>query len=345
MVRFPLVSIIIVNYNTFDYLQNCLESVLKTKYPNYEVILVDNNSIDGSLEVARRYKNIVLIENGTNVGFAEGCNLGIAESKGEYITLLNPDTIVEENWLEPVVEIMEKDESIGIVQSKLLLLGRENTLDDTGVFLDYNGFFVHPGLLKNDNGEFNSIFPVFSAKGAAMTIRTKVLKETGVLDSDFFAYLEESDLCWRVWLRNYKVIFLPTSVVHHAWGASSPTKKATQFILYLGTRNRIMMLIKNLQGKNLPVFVLRNIGINFVISTFFLLTGRSSECKMVLKGILWNITHLGKVLKKRAEVQRIRRVSDDEYFKIVARRQSLIELYKYHNSFVKPRLEDKKRYT
>lgn len=341
----PLVSIVIVNYNALEYLRDCLDSVLGTKYPNYEVIVVDNNSSDGSREIARRYTNITLIENEENKGFAEGCNIGIGVARGTYITLLNPDTTVKETWLNPVIETMEKDSSIGIAQSKLLLMDRENVLDDTGMYLDFNGFFVHPGLLKKDDGEFDKLVPIFSAKGAAMTIRTSLLKDIGTLDTDFFAYLEESDLCWRAWLRNFKVIFVPASIVYHAWGASSPTKKAVQFTLYLGTRNRIMMLTKNLQARNIPSFLLRNVGINLLMSVFFLSTGRATECKMIMKGILWNVRHIRIVLKKRTEVQRIRTAADRQYFPFVIRRQSLIEFYKYHNNFVKPQLSEKRRYS
>ena len=197
MVRSPLVSIIVVNWNGGQILQRCLESIRLLTYPNYELIIVDNGSSDGTQKLAQ-------IRNTQNQGFSQANNQGVAHAKGKYILLLNNDTIVSSGCLSILVDRIEKDRSLGVIQPKIYLMDNPTHLDSVGSFLTITGFLQHWGYLQADGPQFNHEREIFSAKGACMLIKKTVIEKVGLFDPDFGSYFEESDFCWRGWLGGWE---------------------------------------------------------------------------------------------------------------------------------------------
>ncbi|MEM3871081.1 MAG: glycosyltransferase family 2 protein [Nitrososphaeria archaeon] len=320
---YHLVSVIILNYNGLrnlgNILKECIESVLNTDYPNFEVLFVDNASTDGSVDFIKKKfgwdARLKIIQNERNFGFAEGNNIGMKKAKGEYIVLLNNDTKVDSQWLKELVKALQAPE-IGAAQSKILQLQNPNLLDCAGGFIDYIGLSYSRGYGEKAE-KYQKITEIFYAKGAALIIKRKVLKRIGCLDPIMFLYYEEADLCWRVWLNGYKVIFVPTSIVYHAQGATT-SKLFEHSRVYFLTRNRIITLIKNYDLKsllkNLPSLILLDIRNALVL----ILRRKWCTSFSIFEAIIWNITHLKYIWKKRSIVQNIiRRVSDDRIHEIM----------------------------
>lgn len=315
MLNNPLVSIIIVNWNGLKYLKNCFESVINSNYKNYEIVFVDNGSTDGSIEfVMNNYPQTIIIENKENLGFAEANNQGINASSGDYILFLNNDTIVTETFLIELVNILKDNINIGACQSKMLLMGQPNILDATGSFLTPTGFLQHEGIYEVDTGQYNQTREIFSAKGACMIVRRSVLDKVGVFDKDFFAYFEETDLCWRIWLAGYKIIFVPDSLIYHKMGGTS-TKMNIPFIEFHSFKNRISSLLKNLSAVNLIKIMPIHIFLCCGVCLLYVFMRKPYNSVEIMRAILWNIMNFRRTLDKRTIVQRqIRKVSDKQLF-------------------------------
>ena len=232
MTRLPLVSIIIVNWNGGKIFEDCLESLTHLKYPNWELLLVDNGSTDGSQNLVDKfrlsYKGYKLVQNKQNLGFAEPNNQGYKISKGKYVLLLNNDTKVKDDFLNSMVAKMENDRGIGVLQPKIRLMEKPEYLDNTGSYFTKTGLLKHEGFLEKDGDKFSQEKESFAAKGACMLIRREVIERVGLFDKNFFAYFEESDFCWKSWITGFRTIYFPETYIFHKLGATS--KKMNQII-------------------------------------------------------------------------------------------------------------------
>jgi hypothetical protein len=284
--------------------------------------VVDNGSVDGSQAFLKKeFPDVVLIETGKNLGFTGGNNIGMERALADghdYVMLLNNDTTVKANCIARLVEYMEDHPKIGITQPKLVLMDHPDRLDSCGSWLTKTGFLIHFGVEEKDAPKYDKIQPMFTIKGAAMMMRRDMLETVGFLDADFFAYFEETDLCWRAWLRGWKVYYAPVSTVYHKMGGS--TKQiGSPTINFHSYKNRIMSLIKNLSWYNLlwmlPLHLILIIGFSFVY--FGGLRGRSGWS--IYRAIGWNMTHLGLNLKKRREIQSTRVSNDRKLFPVIMR--------------------------
>lgn len=313
----PVVSLIIANWNGGEVMKNCLSSLSSIDYPNWELIIVDNGSGDGSEQYVKKFNKLkgrfTLVKNRTNLGFAKANNQGYEKSEGKYILLLNNDTKVPADFLSKMINKMEEDKSIGLMQPKIFMMDKEGYLDNAGSFMTDIGFLQHWGFLCHDGEEFNKEREIFSAKGACILIRRQVIERVGLFDEKFFSYFEESDFCWRVWLAGYRIIYYPKAHIYHKVGFT--IKRLNVFnINYHYYKNRISSLIKNLELGNLlrilPVHIIISLGIAMI----FLLRGQPKNSFMIFKSILWIISNLPEILQKRAMVQKIRTVSDRKLF-------------------------------
>jgi len=322
--RKPLVSIIIVNWNGGEVFQKCLESLSEIDYRNTELIVVDNGSTDGSEKLAKKAK---IIKNKKNLGFAPANNQGFKISKGEYVLLLNNDTVVNKDFLSKLIERMEQDETIGVLQPKIFMMRKKGRLDNAGSFFTRIGFLEHWGFDKKDGKEFQEEREIFSAKGACMLIRREVIEKVGLFDADFGSYFEESDFCWRVWMNGWRILFYPKAKIHHKIGYTIRRLNVRE-MNYDYYRNRISSLIKNLTTKNLiyilPVHIIISVGISFM----FFIKLKYKNALMILKAIAWNLLNIEKTLKKRATIQSQRAVSDDEIFAKLAHKIDWLKYYK-----------------
>jgi GT2 family glycosyltransferase len=212
----PLISIIILNYNAGDLIFNCINSVFQTKYENYEVILVDNISTDDSHKKCKeKFDKIQLIENSKNFGYCEGNNIGIRKAKGEFIVILNPDTIVEPNWLDEFL-IAHSKYGDGLYQPKILSLYEKGVLQSTGNMIHLFGFGFARDKGVRDNNQFNKIEKIGYASGTCLFTSSKVLDKVGLLDPFLFLYHDDLDLGWRAAQLGINSYFVPNVKIFHA---------------------------------------------------------------------------------------------------------------------------------
>lgn len=331
MKKDPLVSIIIVNFNGGKVIEECLASIKKLTYSNFETIIIDNASTDGTGKYAT-------IKNKKNLGFAVANNQGAKLAKGKYILLLNNDTKVPPKLLNILVKRAEKSPKIGVIQPKIYIMDNPQYLDNAGSFLTQIGFLRHWGFQSKDSAEFGKEREIFSAKGACMLIRKDVIDQTGLFDESFFMYFEESDFCWRVWIAGYKIIFYPKIHIYHKVGFT--TKRADVLILnYHYYKNRITSLIKNFDNFNVSWIVPLHIFLSLGIATVFFARGSMKKSSLILLAIKWNLTHLGAILEERKKVQKLRKVPDSYIFERIGRKVNMIKLLMFKDSF----FEDFKR--
>ena len=311
----PKVSIIIVNYNGKELLQKCLDSLLKVNYDNFEIILVDNNSTDGTVEfITKNYPSLIIIKLDSNKGFAEPNNVAAKISKGKYLLFLNNDTVVTPNFISEMVKVMETDKKIAICQS--LLLKPDGSVDSSGDFID------HLGVVYNSKTKIDEIREVSSARGASMLVRSDIFEKLDGFDQKFFVTFEDVDLCWRSWILGYRVLIIPTSIVYHEGGIT--IKKIKSEIAFHGFKNQLAMKITNFE----PILAIRNmmlffgiygirelkIWLDYTISGSTKLSSTEYEdniapkpsFKVIAKSIFWILSNYGYLLKKQRTINKNR---------------------------------------
>ncbi len=237
-------------------MEQFLPSVVATDYPNLEIIVADNGSTDQSiLFLQKNYPSITLLQSPTNEGFAGGYNWALKRVEASYYVLLNSDVEVSPNWVNPIIQLMESDQTIVACQPKICSYQQKHLFEYAGAsggWIDFLGYPFSRGrvfdVCEPDNGQYDDISPIFWASGAALFIRSAVFHEMNGFDPYFFAHQEEIDLCWRMQLKGYKIMVCPASFVFHVGAGTLPRggKK-----VYLNFRNNLIMICKNLPLKEL----------------------------------------------------------------------------------------------
>ena len=248
----PLVSIVILNWNGQKYLEQFLPFVMASTYSNFRVVVADNASTDDSIPFLQSYYPLIkILELRKNYGFARGYNEALKNVEGDYYVLLNSDVEVMPSWIEPVIEMMEVNKSIGACQPKLLQQQNKDHFEYSGAcggWLDRLGYPFARGRIfdvcEPDRGQYDDPAPIFWASGAAMFVRAGLYHELGGLDDYFFAHQEEIDFCWRLQRKGYLVYSCPASVVYHVGGATLP--KGNSKKVFLNFRNNLVMMAKNM---------------------------------------------------------------------------------------------------
>lgn len=248
----PKVAVVILNWNGRKYFEKFLPALLSSSYSNFDVVVADNCSTDDSVFFLKEnYPRIRIIPFEKNYGFAKGYNEALKQVDSDYYAILNSDVEIQIRWLEPMVELLEKDPSIAACQPKILSYHHRNLFEYAGAaggWLDKYGYPFAKGrvfdICEQDKGQYDQSEPIFWASGAALFIRAKVFHEMKGFDEYFFAHQEEIDLCWRMQLAGYKIYSCPLSVVHHVGGGT--LHKSNSFKTYLNFRNNRIMLSKNL---------------------------------------------------------------------------------------------------
>lgn len=283
-------AIVILNWNGEKYLQQFLPILTKyTPDTDVEIIVADNASTDSSLQVMRDYfpaiRTIVLDK---NYGFAGGYNKALEQVEADYYVLLNSDVEVTDNWLSPLLNFMNENENVAACQPKIRSYFNRTSFEHAGAsggFIDQFGFpFCRGrvfGLIEEDKGQYDDNIDVFWATGACLMVRSKVFWKVGGLDSEFFAHMEEIDLCWRLKSRGYRVMCVPGSVVYHIGGGTlhvdSPHK------IYLNFRNNLLLLYKNLPTDLLRRTMLWRRFFDYSAAFQFVLTGKFQNAKSVFR--------------------------------------------------------------
>lgn len=309
------VAIIILSHNGSQYLGDCLSNLKKANYSqaNLEIVVVDNGSWDNSVwYLKKNWPTVTLIENQKNLGFAEGNNIGIryALNKNfDYIYLLNQDTVVEVDFLTEAMKIIENDEKIGAVQSKLLLYKNKNLINSIGNEIHFLGFAFAGGYQQPDVVTDKTCRQITYPSGAGVLLKSEVLKEVGLFNKDFFMYHEDVDLGWRMRLLGYKIMVAYKSVVYHKYEFSRSIEK-----YYYMERNRYLVILQNYKLATLllisPACCLMDLGIIFysIFKGFW-----KEELKVYLYFL--NPKNWEKIFQTREKIQFQRKVKDKEIIK------------------------------
>jgi GT2 family glycosyltransferase len=285
----PSVAIVILNWNGKKFLQQFLPSVIASLYFNKRVIVADNASTDDSVTFLKQhYPQIEILQNSNNEGFAKGYNTALKQVKSDYYVLLNSDVEVTENWITPIIDLMESDTAIAACQPKLLDWNNKRKFEYAGASGGWMDSFGYPftrgrvfDICELDKGQYDTVQQCFWASGAALFIKASVYHELGGLDEYFFAHQEEIDLCWRLQLAGYKIYVQPAAVVYHVGGGTLP--KGNSKKTYLNFRNNLIMLAKNLSLANALWKIPVRLMLDALAAWKELLTGDSGYYRAVLK--------------------------------------------------------------
>ncbi len=295
-------SIVILNYNGKGFLEKFLPLVIQHA-DGHEIIVADNCSTDESISfLNENFPNIRLIQNESNGGFAKGYNDALKQVDSEFYLLLNSDIEVTENWIQPLLEVMKNPQVAGC-QPKIRSYQNKTFFEHAGAsggFLDKDYFPFCRGRIfqkiEEDNGQYDDQMEVFWATGAALLIRADLYHHAGGLDEDFFAHMEEIDLCWRLKKQNFQFMVVPQSVVYHVGGGT--LDYSSPFKTYLNFRNSLFMIIKNHDGWLFPQ-LFRRLILDGIAGVRFLVLGEMKQLGSILKAHRDVYMKFGKTLKKR----------------------------------------------
>ena len=282
-------AVVILNWNGLSFLKKFLGNVSEKSSGSDTLLYVaDNGSTDGSCEwIEQNHSDVRIIRLDKNYGFAEGYNLSLKKIDAEYYILLNSDIEVTDGWIKPMISFLDNNPDVASCQPKILSYNNRNQFEYAGAaggFLDKYGYPFCRGrilsITEKDEGQYDSQIDIFWSTGACMAVRSEAWKRCGGFDADFFAHMEEVDLCWRFHRLGYRVSFIPQSSVYHVGGGALPY--SSPFKTYLNFRNNIYLLYKNLPDKNFSgVMFFRKI-LDGVAATFFLLKGDLRNVRSVL---------------------------------------------------------------
>lgn len=310
----PLISIVIPNWNGAHHLPTCLDSLRRQTYSHIEVILVDNASTDGSLDLlARDYPEVRAMVLSKNRGFTGACNTGIRAARGAFIALLNNDTEVDARWAEAVVDVFARRPEAGSVASKMLLFDRRDALHTAGDFYRLDGIPGNRGAWQKDEGQFDREEYVFSACGGSAVYRRAMLDQVGQLDEDFYFSCEDVDLGWRAQLAGWGCVYTPSAVVYHKLKATGGGPIAS----YYDGRNFLFLIAKNYPASLWRTYRGAIIRAQLRLAREALRAWRGAAARARLRGMLAGMIGLPRMLKKRRDVQRLRRVSDEALLHIL----------------------------
>jgi GT2 family glycosyltransferase len=247
----PTVSVQIVTFNSEKDIKKCLDGVFSQSYPIQKVIIIDNQSVDRTLQIVEGFDNIYVIKNAFNNGFAGGHNQGIRGSDAEYVLVLNPDVQLQKDYIEKVIIEMELNTHIGMATGKLYRDMHQHVLDSTGIIMKRNRRAFDRGAGQTDSGQYDEAQEVFGVSGAAAVFRRKMIKDISIdgefFDETFFAYKEDVDVSWRAQLLGWKSLFVPSAIAEHGRGWQEEKKRSDVplFIRQKSYINRYFYILKN----------------------------------------------------------------------------------------------------
>ena len=306
------VAVVILNWNGKKFLEEMLPILIRHTPSEVDIVVGDNASSDNSVEFLQQYyPQIQIIQNDKNYGFADGYNRVLDKVCADYFVLLNSDVEVTDNWITPVIDMMEADNDIAICQPKLLSYCQRDTFEyagGAGGYIDKYGYPFCRGrlftTLEKDNGQYDDACEIFWATGAAMFVKVNVWKQLGGLDGDFFAHMEEIDFCWRAKNAGYKVCYCPQSVVYHIGGGTLPP--SSPFKTFLNFRNNFSLLFKNMQKRQLVYVLPIRILMDWVAALKFLAEKKPKEFTAVMKAH-WNFyRQIPSLKRKRKNIKQLK---------------------------------------
>jgi len=305
----PSVAIVILNWNGKTLLEKFLPGIMKSAYNNLKIVVGDNCSTDLSVDYIRTaFPTIEIIQNDKNYGFAEGYNRVLSAVEADYYILLNSDVEVPENWIKPVIDLMESDDQIAAAQPKIKWQQDQSKFEYAGAaggFMDQYAYPFCRGRIFNaveaDHGQYNDVREIFWASGAALFIKSKYWKIAGGLDAALFAHMEEIDLCWRLKNLGYKIMYCPDAEVYHVGGGS--LNATNPYKTYLNFRNNLMIMQKNLPSAEAFYMIFIRFFLDFAALLHFLYKGETKFARAVTKAHVNFFRNFSNTSKKRANSQ------------------------------------------
>jgi GT2 family glycosyltransferase len=302
-------AIVILNYNGRHYLEKFLPTVLKYA-SNYPVYVADNHSSDQSVAYLKKeFPAVRILPFENNFGFSEGYNRALNRVEAEYFLLLNSDVEVTPGWLDPLIRLMDGNPRIGACQPKLLQYNDRKRFEYAGAaggFIDRYGYPFCRGrifkTMERDYGQYDDTCPVFWASGACMMVRSAVYKDLGGFDPDFFAHMEEIDLCWRMKLSGYDIFYCGESMIYHVGGGT--LHESDPFKTYLNFRNSLITLIKNSKRSNLIPKIFIRFLFDVVACIKFLFFDSPGNSWSVIQANFDTYRRIRHHLKKRVDIGR-----------------------------------------
>lgn len=338
-------SVIIINYEGKLFLKNCIDSLLKQKFDNFEIIIIDNNSSDRSIEDIHENNKIKILKLEKNIGFANACNFGLKYTKGEIIFFLNNDTVVTENLFLNTFRKYQKNEEI-IYQPKIVQMKKKDLIDSNGSFITYFGLLYHYGLSSLEK-KYNEDVEIFSTKGAAFFVPRNIIKKIGLFNKYFHSYYEETDFCHRAHIYGYKIIFSPElGTVEHYIGGSSKQVQSSYYI-YNYFKNKISSILINYSIKSLTLEIINYYSVLIFFLLFNIAKLKIVAVKTIIKSQLDFLKNIRNVLNERKKVQKNRIIPDHKikkmffikpklkYFFYLLKGYESFEKYNYENDLLK----------
>lgn len=304
------VAVVILNWNGKSFLEKFLPSVIEHS-PSANIYLADNNSTDDSVDFVRsNFQEVSIIQNKDNNGYASGYNQALKRVSEEYYVLLNSDVEVSENWIEPIITLMENDKRIAACQPKILDYKNKQKFEYAGAAGGFIDKYAYPFCrgrvfndLEDDTQQYNDTKEVFWATGACMFVRAETFWKVDGFDGDYFAHMEEIDLCWRMKNIGYKVYVEPKSVIYHVGGGT--LNKLSPRKTFLNFRNNLITLTKNSAPTRLFLKILYRMVLDGVAAFKFLFEGNGSHFLAVIKAHFSFYAHLPSTLQKRKTMQQM----------------------------------------
>lgn len=334
----PEVSVIILNWNGENLLKKYFHSLINQNFINFEIIFVDNNSKDKSIEIAKKINKkkikIKFIKNNMNYGTAKASNIGVKYCKGKYLFFVSNDMLFETNLIKKLYNFLSENPQIGVVTTKILKEiqnNNTNIIDSCGGNIDFLCTAQSNKINLNQKNIYDENKEIFFSFGGALFVKRKLFEKVKGYDERYFTLMDDIDLCWRIKLIGYKIYYTASSKIYHMVSAtlskthSRPTKR------FFSERNSLCSCLKNYSYLTLFFILPTYLIVVFLEILFFLIIFKPSMSYSVVKSILWNLVNIKQTLKKRNYIQKIRVITDLQILNLMIKYP--IKLY-YFYSFI-----------
>lgn len=312
----PLISFLVVSFNSEKYITDCLNSILRQSEKNYDIIVIDNNSTDKTVSILqefKKYSQVKIIFNTTNIGYGNALSIGINESKAEYLAILNADVLLDERWVSSLLTVFSNDDEIMAVNGKILLPNGD--VQSTGGMMDRYGAVIQRDgkLFKTSKIPDGTTF--FYSDGSSFMIRRKIFNQIH-FDSKLFLYYEDVDLSWKIRMLNYKIAYSEKAISYHHVGHSNSDMTLSKF--YYIARNRIYVCLKNYSSKNVLTRIPVILFLIFLDSVYYERSKkRTGYIKTFFRALWWNLVNLKYAAREHRKLSSINKISDSELDKYV----------------------------
>ena len=327
------ISIIIPHYNNYQILNDCLQSLYKSELNNTQIIIVNNNSTDDSIEkITNQFLDLKVVSTKTNKGYAGGCNFGAKYADGDYIVFLNNDTVVDQKWLIELIKLMDEKPTIASIQPKIMNKNNPQIFDYAGASGGFIDKYCYPftrgrifNTIETDDSQYDDIKRIFWASGTGFITRKSIFNKLGGFDETLFAHMEEIDYHWKCQLNGYNVYINPKSIIYHLGGKTLSYQ--SPYKTYLNHRNSLLLLLSNYNLVNTIRFLIPRIIMEFISCAKDIISLKLNHASAQLLSLLWIISHPHIIIKRRKLIKKIRKISDEELLNNIIFDKSIVYQY------------------